>query len=244
MGYVTVAYPKRGLRFPKLSEKPPFQTWAEIEEQIARGESEELWDCLFLSVAEITDVLAYVRATARHPFIYPMFVFAAHTGVRRSEIVRSRRADFDFNSKTVLVREKKRTRGRHTFRRIPLSQQLVEVMQDWFSQHPGGPFTITQAANGESNGDGAGEQPTVDMATFHFRSTLRGSKWEKLPGWHVFRHSFASNCAARAIDQRMIDEWMGHQTEEMRRRYRHFFPDQKRRAIDSVFQSAADTQAV
>ena len=39
-----------------------------------------------------------------------------------------------------------------------------------------------------------------------------GSKWQVLLGWHVLRHSFASNCAAKGVDQRLIDEWMGHQT--------------------------------
>src|SRR5271166_1813459 len=30
-------FPSRGLRYPKTDDKPPFQTWAEIERQIARG---------------------------------------------------------------------------------------------------------------------------------------------------------------------------------------------------------------
>jgi integrase len=54
-------------------------------------------------------------------------------------------------------------------------------------------------------------------------------------GWHDFRHSFASNLAAKGIDQRMIDEFMGHQTEEQRKRYRHLFPNQQRSAIVEVF---------
>jgi hypothetical protein len=37
------------------------------------------------------------------------------------------------------------------------------------------------------------------------------------------------------VDQRLIDEWMGHETEEMRRRYRHLFPDVQRQAIETVF---------
>jgi integrase len=36
------------------------------------------------------------------------------------------------------------------------------------------------------------------------------------------------------VDQRIIDEWMGHQTEEMRKRYRHLLPDQQQMAIDLV----------
>ena len=31
------AFPNRGLKYPKANEKPPFQTWEEIERQIARG---------------------------------------------------------------------------------------------------------------------------------------------------------------------------------------------------------------
>jgi integrase len=76
---------------------------------------------------------------------------------------------------------------------------------------------------------------TRDEAGDHFKRTLVGSKWEKLRGWHVFRHSFVSNCAAKNIDQRVIDEWTGHQTEDMRRRYRHLFPHQQQTAIRLVF---------
>ena len=76
---------------------------------------------------------------------------------------------------------------------------------------------------------------TRSEAHDHFKRTLANSKWAKLRGFHVFRHSFASNLAAAGVDQRIIDKWMGHQTEEMRKRYQHLFPDQQRQAIDSVF---------
>ena len=39
-----------------------------------------------------------------------------------------------------------------------------------------------------------------------------------------------------ATDQRLIDAWVGHTTEEMRRRYRHLLPDQSASAIRSVFE--------
>jgi integrase len=56
-----------------------------------------------------------------------------------------------------------------------------------------------------------------------------------LRAWHVLRHSFISACASRSVDQRLIDEWVGHTTEEMRRRYRHLYPSVQREAIASVF---------
>jgi integrase len=48
-------------------------------------------------------------------------------------------------------------------------------------------------------------------------------------GWHVLRHSFVSLCANRGVDQRLIDEWVGHATEDMRRRYRHLSGDDTKR---------------
>ncbi len=61
-------------------------------------------------------------------------------------------------------------------------------------------------------------------------------------GFHTYRHSFASNLAAAGVDQRVIDEWMGHQTEAMRKRYRHWFPASRRAAIESF--SLAKTAGV
>ena len=62
---------------------------------------------------------------------------------------------------------------------------------------------------------------------------LEGKRnWFKI-GFHTYRHSFASNLAAAGVDQRIIDEFMGHQTEAMRKRYRHLFPKNRRSAIES-----------
>jgi integrase len=242
MGLVVEPFPNRGLTYPKLGEKPPFRTRAEIERQIERcglaaEEQRDLWDSLFLALPEVEEVLELVRSQARHPFIYPMFVFAAHTGSRRSEILRSRIADFDFESGSVVIREKKRVKGKRTTRRVPLSPLLDRVMRGWFAAHPGGGYTICQGLGG---GPGRRSRPdfvplTRDESNDHFHRTLAGSRWAVVRGWHVFRHSFVSNCAARGVDQRLIDAWMGHQTEDMRRRYRYLLPDQQSEAIRSVF---------
>jgi hypothetical protein len=94
MGIAKKPFPNRGLRYPKLSEKPPFQTYAEVARRIARGgltaaQQADLWDSVFLTLAEVAEVLAYIEAHSRLPFLYPMAVFAAHTGARRSEMMRS-----------------------------------------------------------------------------------------------------------------------------------------------------------
>jgi integrase len=102
------------LKYPKTEQKPPFITFDDIEKVIKRGgltdkQEAGLWECLFLTASQVQEVLNYVKANADHDFTYPMFMFVAHTGARRSEILRAQIDDFDFQSKTVLVREKKRS---------------------------------------------------------------------------------------------------------------------------------------
>jgi integrase len=113
-----------------------------------------------------------------------------------------------------------------TFRTMPMTPMLRRTKSEWFAVHPGGQLMICQRP----------DLPlTVQHASQNSCRFLKGSKWAKLPCRHVFRHSFASNYAAKGIDQRLIDAWMGHQTEDMRRRYRHLFPDQQQKTIDEVF---------
>jgi hypothetical protein len=40
---------------------------------------------------------------------------------------------------------------------------------------------------------------------------------------------------SRGVDQRVIDEVVGHQSEEQRKRYRHLYPGVMREAITRVF---------
>lgn len=236
-------FPKSGLKYPKGAEKPPFQTWEEIEKQIERGkltekEHQALWDCLFLTLNETADLLKYVKERDQQPFLYPMLVMAAHTGARRSELIRSRVVDFDDES--VVIRERKRSRKQHTTRRVPLSPMLKNVIHNWLEQHPGGPYTFCQAKTAHSKSKRTAAEPiTRDEAQDHLRRVLADSKWDRLRGWHVLRHSFISNCAMKGIDQRIIDSFVGHTTEEMRKRYTHLFPSAKKAAIDAVFPEEA-----
>lgn len=231
-GLIEKAFPSRGLSFPKRAEKLPFMTWEEITRTLRRGgldedEEAELWESLFLTKGEIDDLIAHLRESGPQRFVLPMILMAAHTGARRSEIVRSRLDDFDFDTGLVRLREKKRSRQRSmTFRYVPMTEQLRKTMSDWHRGRCRGQTCLLLDDGTPLN---------VDTARYWFNRSLSQSKWKKLRGFHVLRHSFASNLAAGGVDQRIIDEWMGHQTDEMRRRYRHLFPDQQREALQSVF---------
>ncbi len=238
-GLLTSPSPTKHVVLPLTDEKPPFMTRKEIAVIVERGglteeDENRLWEAIYLETAEVSEVLEHVRKISRYPFIYPMMVFVAHTSARRSEMVRSLIEDIDFRSRTVLLREKKKSRTKAmTYRRVDMSPLLHQVMTEWIKHHPGGQHTFCQL-----KGFRRVTPLTTWQAQHHLKQTMAKSDWSVLKGFHVFRHSFASNLAAAGVDQRVIDEFMGHQTEEMRRRYRHLFPAQRRAAIESVFGGA------
>ncbi len=223
----------------------------------------ELWEVLYLTADEVGRLLAHVKVNAAHPWIHPMMATAAHTGARRGELLRMRVGDLDLAAGVLIIRERKRVQGRRTTRRVPLSTTLAAILADWLKIHPGGPHLFAQAevvsrsrkrspTTGHLGKDRPGssearranvrdrESPgvlplTEDEARHHLERTLAGSEWEVVRGYHIFRHSFISACASRGIDQRLIDEWVGHQSEEQRRRYRHLYPSVQADALRSVF---------
>ncbi|CAN5345182.1 hypothetical protein BH10PLA2_BH10PLA2_09420 [soil metagenome] len=243
-GVVQAPLSIKNLRHAKQKEKPPFQTWEQIERKIGLGESSDLWECLFLTVDQVEQLLTHVRTNAslireherRFAFTYPMFAFVAHTGARRSEMLRSRRSDIDFKRNEITIREKKKDTSRaETYRHVPMTALLRDALQNWFGVHPGGEFTYCRET---------GEAFTTQMASHHFRWALEGSKWKVLSGWHVFRHSFISNLASRGIGQRVIMGLVGHLCEETTKRYSHLFPSTVQDAMRLVFGDGQRTFAV
>lgn len=229
------------IMLPKPAEGKRFQTWRQIEHQIAIGDLEKkeqgkLWAGLYLDNGQIVELLEFVREAAAHEFIYPMFSFVAYTGCRRSELLRSQLQDLDFEEKQVRLRERKRRKDlSYSTRVVPMHDRLATVLSDWMKQHPGGsrtfaPPLIMPHRNRYSKVDGL----TKDQAHSHFKSTLSSSKWNVVSGFHVLRHSFGANLARCGIAERTIGEWMGHSTAEMRSLYQHLFPQDGAAQINAL----------
>jgi integrase len=271
-GIVIGDAPTKKLRYEKGEQAIAFQTMDKIKQRLKSGglseaEIKRQWASLFLGKGEIGACLEHVKAVETAPFVYPMFVFVAYTGARRSEMIRSQVGDFDFADNSVIIREKKKDRTvKETQRRVKMTEFLALVMKDWLGRHPGGPYTFCHGdvversknrsrTTGHQSGkrrattvDGRAEtvqertdRPvpgplSLSTATHFFKEALAGSVWEVVRGFHVYRHSFASNLAAAGIDSDVINAWMGHQTEDMRRRYRHLFPEEVNNKIQAAFE--------
>jgi integrase len=220
------------------AERPPFRTLAEVEDVLDRGglssgDALDLWECLYLSPAEIAELLATVRKNGREELAPLLHQLPAYTGMRRGEALRLRWSDVDLSSGFVFARSRKQSRRRsEVVRRIDIHPELLQALTDWRRRRPRGQFVVSDADTLEPI--------DKDRANRYFWQPMRGTDWclDSKKNWfkigfHTYRHSFASNLAAAGVDQRIIDEWMGHSTEAMRRRYRHLFPSARRSAIES-----------
>jgi site-specific recombinase XerD len=224
---------KRLVQLPPAQEKTAFMTYDQIYRRIQRGglsdaEQEELWEGLYLTGGEVKEVLDLVEQRPAEPFVYPMFAFVALTGARKSELLRSQLDDFDFDLGYVTIRGVKgRKRTKTVLRNVHIHDRLREAMETWLSRHPGGQYVLCRADRSPL---------TKDAADYHFGLALEGTRWSVIRGFHVFRHSLISILASQGKDQRYIDEYVGHQTEAVRKRYRHLFPTTQQRPIDSLLE--------
>lgn len=199
--------PARDLRRVQAGrDRNSFRTLEDIEAILERGglsdeEVAALWECVYLTLAEIGEILSLVRERAKYDFIHPMFAVAAYTGMRRSEIVvRLRWQDVNFPGKSITARSRKQSRQQtETTREIALHPKLEQILRDYQVSRPKGQHVICDAD--------AFSPLTVHQAHDHFQATLKGTRWEqKMPsgkqkviiGFHTFRHSFASNLAVEA----------------------------------------------
>jgi hypothetical protein len=119
-------------------------------------------------------MLEWVKTRPVSPWVYPMLCFAAHTGARRSEIVRALPSDLDLASSVVTIREKKRDKTKTTTRRVPLTPLLKKVMANWMKQRARGTTLFCK-------GDGKEIAPREAMN--YLDRALRVSKWKVLRGF-------------------------------------------------------------
>ncbi len=228
---LTSEFPGDGIEFPKTKEALPYMTWDDALRRVkAGGDPTEVWESVYLRSHEVSELLIWLESRPVSPWVHPMICFAAHTGARRSEIVRVTPADLNLSEAYVTIREKKRDRKRLTTRRVPLSDFLRQVLIKWMETRQTGKTLFCR---------GKGEPISPAELTNYFRRAFRLSKWKVLKGLHVFRHSFVSALASRGVDQRVIDDLVGHCTEQQRRRYRHLYPDVTRKAIADVFDGSS-----
>jgi len=209
-------------------EQPAFMTGAEIEDRIRRGtytseQQRALRRARILTWAEVAELLEVVQGT----FSFIPVAIAAYTGARRGEITRLIWPDvmLDGRRPELILRSRKQSRStRETSRRIGLVPRLRTILE-------------ALREEGDVGYLFPGEMPGTSIApailSGRLERTLETTDFA-LVRYHNLRHSFESNLARAGVDQREINELMGHTNAETARRYRHLFPDQRSRWLETV----------
>ena len=201
-----------------------FRTLEEVERELKRGgyskdQEREFRSSRYLPGKEVKELLEICEEN--DPEFLPLLTTYAFTGMRRGEALRIEWPHVELDRRVIRAGSRKQSkRIVMVGRDIDMHDQLFELL----SRH-----------HKKSRGrlvfsDGKGQPLDPGQVSHRFKALVDGTKFQGI-GLHCLRHSFASNLAAEGVDQRIIDHFMGHQTEEMRRRYQHLFPAKRDEAI-------------
>ncbi len=138
--------------------------------------------------------------------LHAAFMTALYAGLRRGELVSLEWEDVDFEAGLVYVRNKPgHPLKDYEERAIPLHEELAEVLRElprrsqWCFPSPTG--------------------VCWDVDNFS-----RLQRKAKVPGFHAWRHTFASCLAMNGADVRTIQQLMGHSSLTTTERYMHVSP--------------------
>ena len=123
------------------------------------------------------------------------------SGVRRTELYDARYEDMDFDKDEWRIKGKRTQKGQANDRVIPIPQILYEDTEryGYVIHHYYDPDALTQAFG-----------------------KIRNKANLKKASIHALRHTFATNLLNSGVDIAKVQEWLGHASIEMTRKYIHF----------------------
>jgi integrase len=181
----------------------------------------------YLSPAESRRLLVVVRRPPYHAMVH----MALRTGMRIGELLALRWEDIDLEQRLIAVR-RSRSRGiesspktyRHRY--IPITSDLCESLSASPSRS-GYVFSV--------RGDGR-EPVNDDVARVFLRRAVKKAGLRAI-GWHVLRHSFASQLASEGVSIYVVQALLGHTTVQMTMRYAHLAPSTLRGAVEILVEA-------
>lgn len=183
-----------------------------------------------------------VASEAASELVRAVFLTAAFTGLRMGELLALRWRHIDFASRILHVQRnyvegEEDTPKSHRRRSVPVSDQAVVVLEALSRrEHFTGPDDLVLC-------DEVGHHLDDNTVRDEFYAALERAglghlRYIEPPNhanpkgvmrddpivFHDLRHTFGTQCAARGIDLRKIQAWMGHADIQTTMRYLHYVP--------------------
>jgi integrase len=203
-----------------------------------------------------------VASEAASELLRAVFLTAAFTGLRMGELLALRWRHIDFASRILHVQRnyvegEEDTPKSHRRRSVPVSDQAVVVLEALSRrEHFTGPDDLVLCDEvGRHLGDNTVRDEfyaALERAGLgHLRyveppnhANPKGVMRDDPMVFHDLRHTFGTQCAARGIDLRKIQAWMGHADIQTTMRYLHYVPAHDDAArLTAAFTANAGTEA-
>lgn len=175
----------------------------------------------YLSMLDI----ARLAGSAPNSLTRAMIVTASHTGLRFGELAGLEWEDVDFARRQLrivrnLVRGHLGTPKNGRTRYVPLTTEVAQELH-------------VLPRTGRAVFLFRGHRMSDVTATSWLRRACDAAGIERI-GWHVLRHSYASELTSRGVPLAVTRELLGHQTIEMTLRYAHLAPGVGHEAVRAL----------
>jgi integrase len=152
----------------------------------------------------------------------PAFVFALHTGLRKSEQFTLTWSDIDFDRRVIIVPHPKNDRSRE----VTMSDTCLGLLRKLHEKRPD--ETRVFRSNRYK------KQPITDIKKA-FDSAVKEAQIDGFT-WHCLRHTFITRLVQAGVDLRTVQYLSGHQSLAMTGRYAHFAPGLNEAAVKRLDQ--------
>jgi len=181
------------------------------------------------------DELQLIMKYANHAAL-PFYQILLFTGMREGEARHLQWQDIDLtpDREHVAVRSTPvhRTKNRKD-RIIPLSTEVIEVFKTlWENRDRASPYVLP-------NSEGKPRFYPLNtwmrlLKRIEKSEGVRIDKGYHMSGFHLFRHTFATNALASGIDIRTVQDWLGHSSIVQTQRYLNLLPEHKHQQIKKL----------
>jgi integrase len=195
---------------------------------VARPEDDGHHEIRFLTVGEVEAVLLAVPDDVLGSIESTLYLTAAMTGLRQSELIALRWRDVDWSAGKIRVRrgyvrgEFGTTKSRRGFRAVPLADRVAGELERHF-----------QRSAYQADGDLVFGHPQIGKPLDRSKILKRFKAAEARAGvrivtYHDLRHTFGTQMAAAGTPMRTLQEWMGHSDFKTTLIYADYAPDDRR----------------
>lgn len=192
---------------------------------------------MILSPEDIDRLIQLARKKASH-LVLPLMLVST-TGMRRSELVKLLKSDFDPDLGRLLVRSGKGSRTRKTKRTVDVHKSVLTLLRKHhrsLSKRQTLLFPIFDFPKSKRSEQSEVpiEDRRADRASRLLNELLDGSGFELLGGWHSLRHSFITICVWKGYSFEQISQWSGHIHPETQKRYTHYYGEASKKLMNGL----------